>query len=147
LGKSRRQTQTARRRSGTTCNSDPRRRSFWEKSYEGATMADLIEAMGINRSGMYAAFGDKESLFHRVMERHLGEPMDYVRQALAQPSLREVVAGLILGTTEFLSIRGNPRGCLLIHGALASGTDTQPIKQAMIDWKKSGEAAPATGAV
>ena len=116
-------------------------RVFWEKSYEGATMADLTEAMGINRSSMYGAFGDKESIFHRVMERYLGEPMDYIRQALAQPSLREVVAGLILGTAEFLSMPGNPRGCLLIQGALACGTDAEPVKQAMIDWRKSGEAA------
>ena len=41
-------------------------RVFWEKSYEGATVADLTEAMGINRSSMYAAFGDKESIFRRV---------------------------------------------------------------------------------
>jgi AcrR family transcriptional regulator len=116
-------------------------RVFWEKSYEGATMADLTEAMGINRSSIYAAFGDKESIFHRVMERYLGEPMDYIRRALAQPSLREVVAGLIHGTAEFLSMRGNPRGCLLIQGALACGTDAKPIKQAMIDWRKNGEAA------
>jgi AcrR family transcriptional regulator len=116
-------------------------RVFWEKSYEGATMADLTEAMGINRSSMYAAFGDKESLFHRVMERYREGRMTYIRQALAQTSLREVVAGLIYGTAEFLSIRGNPRDCLLIQGALACGTDAEPIKQAMIDWRKSGEVA------
>ena len=45
-------------------------RVFWEKSYEGATIADLTEAMGINRSSMYAAFGAKESIFHRVMKRY-----------------------------------------------------------------------------
>jgi AcrR family transcriptional regulator len=44
-------------------------RVFWGKSYEGASIADLTEAMGINRSSMYAAFGDKESIFRRVMER------------------------------------------------------------------------------
>ena len=74
------------------------------------------------------------------MERYLGEPMDYLKQALARPSLREVVAGLIHGTAEFLSTPRNPRGCLLIQGALACGTDAQPVKQAMIDWRKSGEA-------
>jgi AcrR family transcriptional regulator len=116
-------------------------RVFWEKSYEGATIADLTEAMGINRSSMYAAFGDKESVFHRVMERYREARMTYIRQALAQPSLREVVAGLIHGTAEFLSTPGNPRGCLSIQGALACGTDAEHVKLAMIDWRKSGEAA------
>ena len=84
-------------------------RVFWEKSYEGATIADLTEAMGINRSSMYAAFGDKESIFRRVMERYRAGRMTYIRQALAQPSLREVVAELIHGTAEFLSSPDNLR--------------------------------------
>ena len=49
---------------------DSAMRVFWEKSYEGATIADLTEAMRINRSSMYTAFGDKESIFRRVMERY-----------------------------------------------------------------------------
>src|SRR6201997_1037885 len=114
---------------------------FWEKSYEGATIADLTEAMGINRSSMYAAFGDKESIFHSVMERYRAGRMTYIRQALAQPSLREVVAGLIHETAEFLSTPDNPRGCLSIQGALACGTDAEHVKLSMIDWRKSGEAA------
>jgi AcrR family transcriptional regulator len=90
---------------------------------------------------VYAAFGDKESVFHRVMERYREGRMTPIKQALSQPSLREVVAGLILGTAEFLSTPGNPRGCLLIQGALACGTDAEPVKQTMIEWRKSGEAA------
>src|ERR1700747_15051 len=116
-------------------------RVFWEKSYEGATIADLTEAMGINRSSMYAAFGHKESIFRRVMERYRAGRMTYIRQALAQPSLRKVVAGLIHGTAEFLSTPDNPRGCLSIQGALAVGTDAEHVKLSMIDWRKSGEAA------
>ena len=116
-------------------------RVFWEKSYEGATMADLTKAMGINRSSMYAAFGDKESLFHRIIERYREGRMSHIRQALARPSLREVIAGLIHGTAEFLSTPGNPRGCLSIQGALACGTDAKPVKQAIIEWRRSGEAA------
>jgi hypothetical protein len=70
--------------------------------------------------------------------------MTYIRQALAQPSLREVVAGLIHGTAEFLSTPDNPRGCLLIQGALACGTEAEHVKLSMIDWRKSGEAADLT---
>src|ERR1700751_1881083 len=72
-------------------------RVFWAKSYEGATMSDLTEAMGINRSSMYAAFGDKETLFRRAIERYRTGPMTYVRKALALPTLREVVPALLYG--------------------------------------------------
>ena len=116
-------------------------RVFWAKGYEGATMADLIEAVGINRSSMYTAFGDKETLFRRVLDRYRDQQMTYIRQALAQPSLRDVVAGLILGTAEFLATPGNPQGCLSLQGGLACGTDAEPAKQAMIAWRKSGEVA------
>jgi hypothetical protein len=45
------------------------------------------------------------------------------------------------GTVDFLSIAGNPRGCLSIQGALACGSDAQPIQHAMIEWRKQGEMA------
>src|ERR1700739_4274852 len=53
-------------------------RVFWEKSYEGATLSDLTSAMGINKSSMYAAFGDKAALFRRAMERYREGPMRYM---------------------------------------------------------------------
>jgi AcrR family transcriptional regulator len=116
-------------------------RVFWQKSYEGATMSDLTRAMGINRSSMYAAFGDKEALFRRVMARYWQGPMTYMREALAKPTLRQVATSLLHGTAEFLSQPGQPRGCLSIQGALACGDDAEPIKQTTILWRKSGEQA------
>lgn len=116
-------------------------RVFWQKSYEGATMSDLTRAMGINRSSIYAAFGDKEALFRRVMARYWAGPMTYMREALEKPTLRQVATSLLYGTVEFLSQPGQPRGCLTIQGALACGEDAEPIKQAAILWRKSGEEA------
>jgi AcrR family transcriptional regulator len=110
-------------------------------NYEGATMSDLTEAMGINRSSMYAAFGDKETLFRRAIERYRTGPMTYIREALALPTLSEVVAALLHRTVEFLGSSGNPRGCLSLQATLASGTDAEPARDAMIEWRKQGEAA------
>ncbi len=116
-------------------------RVFWAKSYEGATMADLTEAMGINRSSMYAAFGDKESLFRRAVERYRMGPMTYIREALALPTLKEVVVALLQNSVEFLTTPGNPKGCLSITAAMACGNDAETVRDAMIEWRKQGEIA------
>ncbi len=116
-------------------------RVFWAKGYEGATMADLTEAMGINRSSMYAAFGDKESLFRRAIERYRRGPMSFVNDALALPTLKEAVATLMQKTIEFLATPGNPRGCLSITGAIACGTESVAARDAMVEWRKQGDAA------
>jgi AcrR family transcriptional regulator len=120
---------------------DAAMRVFWAKSYEGATMSDLTKAMGINRSSMYAAFGDKETLFRRAIERYRTGPMTYIKEALALPTLGKVVTALLHGTVEFLGSSGHPRGCLSLQATLATGTDAEPARDAMIDWRKQGEAA------
>ena len=43
---------------------------FWRRGYEGASLAELTDAMGINSPSLYAAFGNKEGLFRAVLERY-----------------------------------------------------------------------------
>ncbi len=43
---------------------------FWARGYEGATLPELTRAMGINRPSLYAAFGNKEQLFHKALDRY-----------------------------------------------------------------------------
>lgn len=45
-------------------------RVFWEKGYEGTSMADLIAGMKINKGSLYNAFGSKQALFHRALLRY-----------------------------------------------------------------------------
>ena len=49
---------------------------FWQKGYEGASLEELTVAMGISRPSLYAAFGNKESLFRRVLDRYPGADPD-----------------------------------------------------------------------
>ena len=114
-------------------------RVFWEKGYEGSTLADLTEAMGINRSSMYATFGDKEALFRLALARYAEGPAVYVREALEQPTVQAVVEALLRGALELLTDPSHPRGCLSVQGALACGSQAEPMKQAMIEWRKQGE--------
>jgi AcrR family transcriptional regulator len=115
-------------------------RVFWEKGYEGSTLADLTEAMGINRSSMYATFGDKQALFRLAIARYAEGPAAYVREALERPTVRAVVKALLRGALELLTDPSHPRGCLSVQGALACGSPAAPMKQAMIEWRKQGEA-------
>jgi AcrR family transcriptional regulator len=115
-------------------------RVFWAKGYEGATLSDLTEAMGINRSSMYTTFGDKEALFRLAITRYAEGPASYVGKALKEPTARAVVEALLRGALELLTDSSHPRGCLSVQGALACGSAAEAAKQAMIEWRKNGEA-------
>jgi len=118
-------------------------RVFWSKSYEGASLSSLTRAMRINRSSMYAAFGDKEALYKRVLERYRQGPMSFFPKAFAQPTARAAIRSLILSTVDFLSTPGNPPGCLSIQAGLACGASCERARRATIAWRKAGEAAIA----
>lgn len=104
-------------------------RVFWEKGYEGASLTDLTDAMGINRPSLYAAFGNKESLFRKAMERYAEGPAAYVKAALEQPTARAVAERLLAGSMEFLADPKNPRGCLMIQSALACGDAGSAVRE------------------
>src|SRR5438552_2188019 len=65
----------------------------WEKGYEGAALSDLTRAMRINRPSLYAAFGNKEQLFRKVLDRYASGPLAYFGKALAAAKARDVVEG------------------------------------------------------
>ena len=68
---------------------------FWRQGYEGASVNDLTEAMGINKPSLYAAFGGKEEFFRKAVARYAEQDMGYARDAFAQPTAYEVVATLL----------------------------------------------------
>ena len=115
-------------------------RVFWEKGYEGASLTDLTRAMGINRPSMYAAFGDKEQLFRKVLDRYAEGPGSFMAEALNEPSARKAIEKLLLGAVEGLSNPKNPKGCLLVQGALACGDDAKSVREELIERRAAGEA-------
>ncbi len=117
---------------------DSAMRVFWEKGYEGASLEDLTMAMGINRSSLYASFGDKEELFNRVIARYTEGPIAFIHEALQQPTARTVVENLLRFTVAFLGDPTHPRGCLSLQGGLACGSSAEGVKRTMIDWRRRG---------
>src|SRR5437899_1451356 len=94
---------------------------FWAKGYEGASLSDLTRAMRINRPSLYAAFGNKEELFRKVLDRYMDGPVAYFAKALAAPKAREVVEEIFLGTVRMADDPKIPAGWLMVQGAVACG--------------------------
>jgi AcrR family transcriptional regulator len=94
---------------------------FWAKGYEGASLSDLTRAMRINRPSLYAAFGNKEQLFRKVLDQYMDGPLAYFGEALAAPKVRDVVEQILLGTARMAEDPRIPAGCLMVQGALACG--------------------------
>lgn len=93
-------------------------RLFWSRTYEGASLADLTRAMGINAPSLYAAFGSKEALFREAVAHYVERYGTEIWRALDEaPTAREAVERFLLETARAYSTPGDPSGCLIVLGA------------------------------
>lgn len=113
---------------------------FWRKGYEGTTLPDLTAAMAINRPSLYAAFGNKEELFRKVIARYIEGPAAYVRRAVEEPTAKAVVERLLISGIELIADPRKPRGCLLVQGALVCGDEADCIRKELVAYRRAGEA-------
>jgi AcrR family transcriptional regulator len=102
---------------------------FWAKGYEGASLSDLTRAMRINRPSLYAAFGNKEELFRKVLDRYMNGPLAYFGKALAAPKARDVIEQIFFGAANMPSDPRTPAGCLVVQGALACGDAAGSVRK------------------
>jgi AcrR family transcriptional regulator len=116
-------------------------RVFWSKGYEGASMADLTEAMGVTKPSLYAAFGNKEALFHKALDLYESEKLDYTRRALEQPTARGVAEYYMRGSIETQTNSCEPKGCLGVISTVACGVEAESIKSHVIARRASSHRA------
>ena len=112
---------------------------FWRQGYEGTSINDLTQAIGITKPSLYAAFGNKEDLFRKALDRYIDGPGGYVQVAMAKPTVREVVEHLLLGAVDAVTNPDNPPGCLAVQAALCCGDAAESIKQELMLRRANGE--------
>jgi AcrR family transcriptional regulator len=110
-------------------------RVFWEHGYESASLPDLTEAMGISRTSMYAAFGNKEELFRKALARYAEGPAAYGAEALAEPTAHRVATVFLRGAVRSSTMPGYPTGCLSLRAAVAGGEDGQAVRELLLAWR------------
>lgn len=106
---------------------------FWEGGFTGSSLDALSAATAMNRPSLYGAFGDKEALYLRTLERYRDESLVAIRQALDPGrSLREGL-GIVYATalSTYLDERAGARGCFLI-GTAAVEAVLHPVVRAML---------------
>ncbi|MCJ2130677.1 TetR/AcrR family transcriptional regulator [Methylobacterium sp. E-045] len=114
---------------------------FWRKGYEGASYADLVVATGVERPALYSAFGNKETLFLRALERYASNYANYVPAAIERSTARDVAEGVLFGAVELSTRFSDRTGCLGVNGALAGSDEAEQARAALIAWRADGEAA------
>ena len=114
---------------------------FWSKGYEGTSLTDLTEAMGINRPSMYAAFGNKEELFKKALDLYEREKMAYIGKALVQPTARQVAETMLRGAIETACGGDQPHGCLRVINSVACSAEAGSIREEIVNRGKVARAA------
>jgi AcrR family transcriptional regulator len=94
---------------------------FLARGYDGATLEDLLTAMGgIAPPSFYAAFGSKENLFREAVELYCHTVGSHGPEALAGPKVREAIEGMLQASVDAFCDPSGPRGCLLVLAAMNS---------------------------
>jgi AcrR family transcriptional regulator len=113
---------------------------FWSKGYDGTTLTDLTEATGVQRPSLYAAFGDKKTVFEKVVARYVEGPSAYVKEALAEDTARAVAEALLRGAADLHTAPGTPPGCLMVRAVPLGGDTPAEIESIVIAHRAQVEA-------
>ncbi|WCP67761.1 TetR/AcrR family transcriptional regulator [Vibrio tubiashii] len=101
---------------------------FWTQGYDGASLKDLTQAMGINKPSMYATFGNKEQLYFQAVEMYKNREGAPFFSALEQPQIRDVIETIFSRTAEAKCSNEKNKGCLMIQSSLACSDESSVVK-------------------
>jgi AcrR family transcriptional regulator len=88
---------------------------FWSKGYDGVTIDDLVAGMGVGRPSLYSIFGNKQTLFLRVLKAYAEKKGALAAKALLSPKgLRDSLAGFLRFIVESATEEGSAPGCLAL---------------------------------
>ena len=114
---------------------------FWLKGFEGASLTDLTEAMGINRPSLYGAFGNKDELFRKALDRYVSEKVKYLSEALAAPDAYGLAERMLMGAAAMMTDPNHPVGCLAVKGMATCSDQTGVVREELDKVKANYETA------
>jgi AcrR family transcriptional regulator len=110
---------------------------FWERGYEGTSLNDLSEAMGIASASIYACFGSKEDLFRKVMALYGTTSGAPPRSALREhPTTRAAIEAMLRATADEITRSDSPHYCMLILAAPTGAVENHPVREFLADIRR-----------
>ncbi|MHA6913697.1 TetR/AcrR family transcriptional regulator [Ralstonia pseudosolanacearum] len=91
---------------------------FWRKGYEATSLADLLEAMDLSKSSLYAVFGGKRELFLAAFDAYREERAAEMRQILGQAPARQAIESFFRKIIADAGREDASRGCMSINQAV-----------------------------
>jgi AcrR family transcriptional regulator len=102
---------------------------FWRKGFQSTSLDDITAATGLAKPSLYAAFGDKNAMFLKVLERyHASIVADAERILNEGPSARDAIERWLTGFVPFCSGVKGIRGCLSVNTAADGASDQKEVR-------------------
>ena len=109
---------------------DAARDVFWQKGFQGTSLDDITAATGLAKPSLYAAFGDKNALFLKVLDRYHARIVANAERILDEgPSARDAIERWLKGFVPFCSGIKGSRGCLSVNTAADGVSDQKEIRK------------------
>ena len=103
---------------------------FWQKGFQGASLDDITAATGLNKPSLYAAFGDKNALFLKVLDRYHARIVANAERILKEgPAARDAIERWLTSFVPFCSGIKGSRGCLSVNTAADGAADQKAVRK------------------
>jgi TetR/AcrR family transcriptional repressor of nem operon len=103
---------------------------FWEKGFQGTSLDDITAATGLAKPSLYAAFGDKNALFLKVLDRYHQRIVAGAERTLNEgASAREAIERWLTSFVPFCSGARGIRGCLSVNTTADGVSDQKQVRE------------------
>lgn len=112
--------------------------TFWEKGYDATSMSDLVDATGMAKPGLYATFGDKETIYKKALENYVSiERNAHLAEILTSSGpAKETFRKFFNTLADTICDPTTPDGCFLVNTLTKSANDEPAIKEMALKFNK-----------
>ena len=115
---------------------------FWQRGYEGTSLANLTAAMRINRPSLYAAFGCKEALFLEAVALYETEEGGATTRALQdEPTARAAIEAMLRSNADAYAAPDTPPGCMVVLGAMLGTPESRAVREHLTEHRRQAQEA------